>query len=338
MNPRHAADDPSALNTMMRAARAVFLDVASLGSDVDLTGLTTACNTLRCFDFTAQAQLAERLHDANVVICNKTPLGSDLLSKASALELVLVTATGVNNVDLYSAAIHGIEVRNCRNYGTDAVAQHTMTLILALHTRLLDYQRDMAAGAWPQAANFCLLEHPILELAGRRLGIVGRGPIGRKVAELARAFGMEVVFAQLPGRAAGPDSMPWPELLRRVDVLSLHCPLNEATEHLLDAAALAAMRPGAMVINTARAGLIDTPALIAALRQGHLGGAAMDGLDVEPPPSGHPLLDSSIPNFLLTPHNAWASRQARQRLVTQTVENLQAWRRGEALRTVTASR
>ena len=154
------------------------------------------------------------------------------------------------------------------------------------------------------------------------------------MAALARAFGMQVLFAQLPGRPARADTLPWREVLQRADVVSLHCPLTETTRHLLDAAALATMRPGAFLINTARAGLVEPHALIAALRSGRLGGAGLDGLELEPPPDGHPLLEPDIPHLIVTPHNAWASHQARQRLVNQTVENLLAWRRGEVLRRV----
>lgn len=318
----------------MRVAHAVFLDAASLGDDIDLAGLDAACDSLRCHPHSAPDAVEERLAGATVAICNKTPLDATRLRSARVLELVLVTATGVNNIDLAAAAVHGIEVRNCRDYGTAAVAQHTLMLILALHTRVLDYQQALARGEWQRADSFCLMQHPILELQGRRIAIVGRGAIGSAVAQLARAFGMQVRFAQLPGRAPGPDTLPWAEILPWADVFSLHCPLTPDTANLIDAPALAAMQAGAFLVNTARAGLVDADALIAALFSGQLGAAAMDGLDVEPPRAGHRLLACGIPHLIITPHNAWASREARQRLVNQTVENLQAWRCGMALRCV----
>lgn len=319
----------------LRTARAVFLDAASLGDGVDLASLSKASDTLARFRLTSADQLVDRLAGANVAICNKTRLDSGTLAALPTLDLVLVTATGVNNIDLAAAAAHGVEVRNCRDYGTPAVAQHTVMLMLALHTRMLDYQRQLVAGEWQRAEKFCLMDLPILELEGRTLGIFGQGAIGGAVAELARAFGMKVVFAQLPGRSARADTLPWREVLTLADVISLHCPLTETTEHLIDAEALAAMKPGAFLINTARAALVDTSALAEMLRSGHLGGAGLDGLEVEPPRAGHLLLDPSIPNLILTPHNAWASLQARRRIVEQTAENLHAWRRGDPLRVVT---
>lgn len=319
---------------LMRAAHAVLLDAATLGTDVDLAGVVAATDSMRSYPHSAAEVVPERLAGANVAICNKTVLDDRIFTASSALELVLVTATGVNNIDLAAAAVRGIEVRHCRDYGTPAVAQHTLLLMLALHTGFLDYQHVLARGQWQRAQTFCLLDFPILELSGRTLGIFGRGAIGTAVAALARAFGMQVLFAQLPGRPARADTLPWREVLQRADVVSLHCPLTETTRHLLDAAALATMRPGAFLINTARAGLVEPHALIAALRSGRLGGAGLDGLELEPPPDGHPLLEPDIPHLIVTPHNAWASHQARQRLVNQTVENLLAWRRGEVLRRV----
>jgi glycerate dehydrogenase len=322
--------------TLMRAARVVFLDAASLGTDIDFAGLGAAADRLQRHALTPAGEVSARLAGANVAICNKTPLDAHVFDQVPTLELVLVTATGVNNIDLAAAAMHGVDVRHCRAYGTASVAQHTLMLMLALHTGFLDYQRDVAAGRWQRADSFCLLDHPIRELAGQTLGICGRGAIGSAVAELARAFGMRVVFAQLPGRPARADALPWHEFLQQIDVLSLHCPLTEATRHLIDAPALARLRPGAFLVNTARADLVDAGALLDSLHRGHLGGAAFDGLAREPPPPDEPLLAARLPNLVITPHNAWASRQARQRLLNQTVENLLAWRRGEVLRRVVA--
>lgn len=318
----------------MDAPAVVFLDAASLGGGLDTTALEQAAGRLQLHAFTRPEEVLERLQETAVAICNKTRLDAASLAALPRLRLVLVTATGTDNIDLDAAARQGVEVRNCRNYGTDSVAQHTLMLMLALHARLLPYQQQLRQGDWSRADRFCLMDLPIRELAGRRLGIFGAGAIGRAVGALAEAFGMQVRFARLPGRPEQAGRIPWQRLLAESDVISLHCPLTAETRGLIDAAALARLPDGAILINTARAGLVETPALIAALRSGQLAGAGLDGLDQEPPPPDHPLLAADIPNLLLTPHNAWASLRARQNLVEQTAENLLAWRRGEALRCV----
>lgn len=318
----------------MREARAAFLDVATLGQDIDLTPLMGACDVLTGFSRTAPEQVALHAAQANVVICNKTVLDDVAIAALPALELILVTATGVDNVDLGAAALRGIAVCNCRDYGTAAVAQHTLALMLALHARLGDYAQRVRAGEWSRAEDFSLFDQPILELQGRTLGIFGNGAIGSEVARLAGALGMQILFAQLPGRPARPDTLPWREVLACADVVSLHCPLTEGTRQLVDADALAAMKPGALLLNTARGALVDEAALAQALREGLVGGAGIDVLGQEPPRDGSPLLAADLPNLIVTPHNAWASRQARQRLVQQSAENLLAWRRGEPVRNV----
>lgn len=318
----------------MRAARAVLLDAASLGDAIDFSALAAAADVFTPFPVTTPQEIHSRVVGANVIICNKTPLDEATFAALPDLELVLVTATGVNNVDLPAAAMRGITVCNCRDYGTLAVAQHTMALMLALHVRLVDYNRKVRAGEWQRSEQFCLMDLPVFELAGRTLGILGHGVIGQAVERLARAFGMEVLIAQLPGRPARAGTLPWREVLARSDVVSLHCPLTDDTRDLIDAAALAAMKPGAFLINTARGGIVNETALEQALRSGRLGGAGVDVLTSEPPRDGNVLLAGDIPNLIVTPHNAWASRQARQRLVDQTVENLLAWRRGAPMRSV----
>jgi len=250
------------------------------------------------------------------------------------LKLILITATGTNNVDLAAARAHGITVCNCQGYGTPSVAQHTIMLLLNLATRLADYQKAVGEGRWQQAKQFCLLDYPIVELEGKTLGLLGHGELGGAVARLAEAFGMRVLLGQIPGRPARPDRLPLEDLLPQIDALTLHCPLNEHTRHFIGARELASMKPGAFVVNTARGGLIDEQALADALRSGHLGGAATDVLSVEPPTNGNPLLAADIPRLIVTPHNAWGSREARQRIVGQLVENTQAFYSGKALRVV----
>ena len=310
--------------------RAVFLDLATIDTgDLSRDSLERLPLRWSFHSRTAPEQTAERIAGARLVVSNKVLLDRKLLEGANDLELVCIAATGTNNVDLAAARALGIAVANVTGYATPAVVQHVFALILALTTRLPAYQRDVAAGAWQRSDSFCLLDHPIRELAGKRLGIVGYGELGRGVARVAEAFGMEVLLAQRPGGQAQPGRLPLEELLPRVDVLSLHCPLTEATRGLIGERELALMRPDALLINTARGGLVDEAALAGALRQGRLGGAGIDVLAQEPPISGSPLLDPEIPNLIVTPHIAWASREARQRMLDQVAANIEAWLAGE---------
>lgn len=320
---------------MSNSARAVFLDHASLDlGDLDMQPLQQVFAELTLHPQTAPQQVTERLQGAQVAISNKVPLNAATFAACPELKLVLVTATGTNNIDLAAARAHGVVVSNCQGYGTPSVAQHTLLLLLALATRLPDYQRDVAAGRWQQASQFCLLDHPIVELEGKTLGLLGHGELGGAVARLAEAFGMRVLLGQLPGRPPREDRIALHELLPQVDALTLHCPLNEQTRNLIGAAELALMKPQAFLINTARGGLVDEQALADALRRGHLGGAASDVLTQEPPRDGNPLLAADIPRLIVTPHNAWGSREARQRIVGQVVENAAAFFAGAPRRVV----
>ena len=315
--------------------RAVFLDHPSLDlGDLDLSELRDSFTELQLFSDTTPQNVLERLQGAQVAISNKIVLNAQTLAACPDLRLILVSATGTNNIDLAAARTQGITVSNCQGYGTPSVAQHTIMLLLNLATRLKDYQQDVAAGKWQQAKQFCLLDHPIIELEGKTLGLLGHGELGSAVARLAEAFGMRVVLGAIPGRPARADRVPLDELLPQVDALTLHCPLNEHTRHLIGARELALLKPGALVVNTARGGLIDEQALAQALRSGHLGGAATDVLSVEPPVDGNPLLADDIPRLIVTPHNAWGSREARQRIVSQLVENARGFFSGTPLRVV----
>jgi len=205
------------------------------------------------------------------------------------------------------------------------VAQHVFCLILALVTRLQDYTRAVREGRWQNTTQFCLMDYPIRELSGKVLGIIGYGELGRAVADLGRAFGMQIRIAQYNGGPAQGEHMPLEELLPYVDVLSIHCPLTPETRGLIGAEELARMKPDALLINTARGGIVDEIALAHALTAGRLGGAGVDVLSEEPPLRGNALLDKSIPNLIVTPHIAWASREARQRALDQTAENIRAF-------------
>ena len=320
---------------MSNSTRAVFLDHASLDlGDLDLAPLRQVFGELVLHDTSTGEQAADRLQGAQVAISNKVRLDADTLAACPELKLILVSATGTNNIDLAAARERGITVANCQGYGTASVAQHALMLLLALATRLPDYQAAVRSGAWQCASQFCLLDFPIIELQGKTLGILGHGELGGAFARLAEALGMRVLYGALPGRPARADRLPLEELLPQVDALSLHCPLTEQTRHLIGTAELALMKPHALLLNTARGGLVDEQALADALRAGHLGGAAFDVLSEEPPRHGNPLLAADIPRLIITPHNAWGSREARQRIVGQLAENATAFFAGAPVRVV----
>ncbi|MCU0836065.1 MAG: 2-hydroxyacid dehydrogenase [Chromatiaceae bacterium] len=315
----------------MPLTRAVLLDLASIDrGDIALDRLRLACPHWTFHRATAPGETTGRIAGAEVVVTNKVVLDRGLLASASDLRLVCVAATGTNNVDLGAARELGIAVTNVTGYATASVVQHVFAVMLAHMTRLLDYRQAVAAGAWARSEQFCLLDYPIRELAGRTLGIVGYGTLGRGVAEVASAFGMRVLIAGRPGGPPQPGRTPLLGLLAESDVVSLHIPLAENTRNLIGAAELARMRPDALLINTARGGIVDERALAHALRAGLIGGAAVDVLSVEPPREGNPLLAPDIPNLILTPHIAWASREARQRLIDEVAENITAFLEGRA--------
>ncbi|MEE4179424.1 2-hydroxyacid dehydrogenase [Pseudomonas viridiflava] len=320
---------------MSNPGRAVFLDHTSLDlGDLDLGTLRESVGELVLHASTTAEQVAERLKGAQVAISNKVVIDAGTFSACPDLKLVLVTATGTNNIDLVSAREHGVTVCNCQGYGTPSVAQHTLLLLLALATRLPDYQQAVHQGLWQKSKQFCLLDFPIVELEGKTLGLLGHGELGGAVARLAEAFGMRVLLGQIPGRPARADRLPLTQLLPQVDALTLHCPLNDNTRDMIGAYELSLMKPHAFIVNTARGGLINEQALADALRNGHLGGAASDVLSVEPPVAGNPLLAGDIPGLIITPHSAWGAREARQRIVSQVTENARAFFAGAPIRVV----
>lgn len=306
----------------MKKRSVVFLDQASLDQgDLDMQALHDAAAVLTLYPATTAEQVAERIADHEVVITNKVVIDAQVMRACPQLKLILVSATGTNNIDLEAARQQGITVCNCQAYGTPSVAQHTLMLMLVLITRFESYRQAVREGAWQRSSQFCLLDYPIGELSGRTLGILGYGELGQEVGRLASAFGMTILVGSLPGREH-PDRPSLHDLLPQVDVLSLHCPLTEQTRNLIGAAELALMKPGSLLINAGRGGLVDEQALVESLRSGHLGGAGFDVLTTEPPVAGNPLLDDSVPNLVVTPHSAWGSREARQRIVSQLVESL----------------
>ncbi|MGB1110624.1 MAG: 2-hydroxyacid dehydrogenase [Gammaproteobacteria bacterium] len=309
--------------------RLVFLDAESVGDDLDLNALRATADECHLYPTTGPADLADRLAGADIVVTNKVLLDRHALESADSLKLVCVIATGTNNVDLDAARERGIPVCNVRNYGAASVAQHVMGLILSLATRQHDYHQAAMDGRWGQARHFCLLDFPIMELPGKTLGIVGHGDLGRAVAAMAEGIGMKVLVSARVGSESAPvGRVVLEEMLPQVDVLSLHCPLTDQTRDLMNAERIALMKPGALLINAARGGVVNEQALADALRSGHLGGAGVDVLTEEPPVNGNVLLDESLPNLIVTPHVAWATREARQRCVDLTVANIEAWQAG----------
>jgi glycerate dehydrogenase len=279
---------------------------------------------------------ARLLGGATIAIVNKTPLRAPTLERLPRLRMIAVAATGTDNIDVAACRGRGIAVSNVRGYAEHTVPEHAFCLILALRRNLLAYREDVRRGRWNEAERFCLSGHPIVDLHGGTLGIFGEGSIGQGMARLARAFGMQVLFADhAPPREPGVHFTPVEEILARSDVVSLHLPLTRETRHLVGATELAAMKRDALLINTARGGLVDEQALAQALRSGTIAGAGFDVLSIEPPKEGNPLLELDQPNFILTPHVAWSGKQAMQALADQVIDNVEAFVRGAPSNVVT---
>jgi len=313
--------------------RIVFLDRASLAANVrqphcEATYIEHAT--------TAPEDIVGRVQGATVAITNKVPLRADTLRQLPELRLIAVAATGYDVIDVAYCNAHGVAVANIRNYAIHSVPEHAFAMILALRRNLIAYRDDVLNGLWQQSKQFCFFGHDILDLHGATLGIIGEGAIGQSMAALGQAFGMRPVYAaheyqlDIPG-----EFMALPELLAKSDVVSLHCPLMPATRNLIGAAQLRSMKPSALLINTARGGLVDEQALIRALEENWIAGAGFDVLTVEPPTGGHPLLEVRRPNFILTPHVAWASAGAMQILADQLMDNIDAWVDGKPQNLVT---
>ena len=308
--------------------KAVFLDFATVScGDLDLARLRRSLPGLELFDVTRAEQIGERTRGAAIVLVNKLAMDAAAMQDNPALKLIVLAATGTNNVDLEAAKRLGIGVCNIRDYCTPSVVQHVFAVLLSLTHGLREYER-LAREEWASSPQFTMLRQPIRELNGRVLGIVGFGVLGRAVARTASAFGMQVEIANRPGGEREPGRFDLHDLLPRVDVLSLHCPLTPATAGLIGARELALLRRDAILINTARGALVDVEALAQALRQQRIGGAAIDVLPQEPPRDGSPLLAADIPNLILTPHSAWAARESRQRALDEMAANIEDFLRG----------
>lgn len=307
----------------------VFLDRSTLKADVRRPAFE---HHWQQYAVTAANEVADRLEGATIAITNKVPLREQTLARLPRLKLIAVAATGYDVIDTAYCKAHGIAVANIRQYATHTVPEHTFALILALRRNLLAYRDDVRRGRWQSSNQFCFFDHPIRDLHGATLGIIGEGSLGQGTAAIARGFGMRVLFAEHASSKAKAKDIaytPLDTLLRDSDVVSLHMPLKPETRHLIALDQLRMMKRTALLINTARGGLVCEASLATALREGLIAGAGFDVLTTEPPKEGNPLLDLDLPNFILTPHVAWASDGAMQFLADQLIDNLEAFARGE---------
>ncbi len=303
-----------------------------VGDGVTLEDLHTL-GEVTAYGLTSPQELPARIAEADILLCNKTPITAAAMDAAPRLRYIGLFATGYNNIDLAAAKARGITVCNVPGYSTEAVAQHTFAFILAHLNRVGEYNATVAAGDWVKSRTFSYFPLPLAELAGKAIGIVGYGAIGRRVADIARAFSMRVlVYTRRPCGDDRVEQVSLEELLSRADIVSLHCPLNEQSAGMMNAAAFARMKPGALFINTARGPLVDEAALRAALESGHLGGAGVDVLCTEPMAADCPL--RGAPRCLITPHIAWAGKETRRRLLAQVAANVRAFMDGAPVNTV----
>lgn len=305
--------------------KGVFLDFKTVDQqDLDFSVLTSTLSDWELFERTSFDQVVERIKDAQIIVTNKVPITADCLAQTPQLKCILVAATGCDHIDLVKAREMGVTVCNVAGYSTASVIQQTIGFLIGMASRLVDYHQLVKEGAWSQSTQFCLQNYQTEELAGKTLGIVGYGAIGKGVADVAKALGMKVLIAKR-SEDTREGRVPLMDLLPEVDALTLHCPLTTQTRNMIDALALSKMKRGALLVNVARGGLVDEQALAQALLSGHLGGAAVDVLSTEPPLATHPLLAQPIPRLIVTPHVAWATRESRQRLLEEIVLNLHAF-------------
>jgi len=311
----------------------VFVDRASLVADMRAPSFA--------HDWTDHAQtppheVVARIRDADIVVVNKVRLTAEILAQAPRVKMIAAAATGTDNVDLAYCRDHGIVVSNIRGYAVHTLPEHVFMLMLALRRNLLGWRDDVRAGLWNKADQFCLFTRPINDLHGSTLGLIGHGTLGNGVKRLAEAFGMKVRVAEHKGATATrAGHTPFDAVLAEADVVSLHTPLTAQTRHMIGAREFGLMKPTAILVNTARGNLVDEAALVDALKSGRIAGAGFDVLSVEPPRAGNPLLELDLPNFILTPHVAWSSREAMQTLADQLVDNIEAFVAGAPKNVVT---
>ncbi|MEO8419466.1 MAG: D-2-hydroxyacid dehydrogenase [Methylophilaceae bacterium] len=311
----------------------VFLDRATLKANVRRPAFAHVWEE---HGQTPEAEAIARLAKATIAITNKVPISRAALEQLPDLKMIAVAATGYNIIDIAACGEHGVAVANIRNYAVHTVPEHVFALILALKRNILAYHADIQRGRWQMHDQFCFFDHRIGDLHGSTLGIIGAGTLGRETARIAQAFRMRVLYVEsLRGASADGDRIPLDQLLAESDIVSLHCPLTDATRNLLGERELRLMRSNALLINTARGGLVDEAVLARALTEGWIAGAGFDVLTQEPPKTGNPLLEIRTPNFILTPHIAWASDEAMQILADQLIANIEAFIAGKSQNLVT---
>ena len=314
--------------------RVVFLDRDSLKAKVRMP--SCASDYVEHAKTVGAEDTVAKLKGATVALTNKVPLRAEVLSQLPDLKMIAVAATGYDVIDVPYCKEHGIAVANIRNYAVHTVPEHAFAMILCLRRNLLAYREDVQAGVWEKSDQFCFFTHDIGDLHGSTLGIIGEGALGQGTAAIARAFGMRVLFADhAPPKAPGVEFTPMDDVLAQSDVISIHCPLTPATRNVIGIEQFRKMKRNAILINTARGGLVDEHALIQALDEKLIAAAGFDVLTVEPPRDGHPLLNLRRPNFLLTPHVAWASDGAMQFLADQLIDNVELWDKGTPQHLVT---
>ena len=304
-------------------AQCIFLDRNSIDcGDMDFS-LIDSLTQFKMLDTCSSDEVVSKAGNAEIIISNKVNLGAEHFEQLPKLKLICVIATGTNNIDLVAAEKHGILVRNVKDYAAASVSQHVFMLILALSSGFIEYQSDIKQGAWQNQNQFCLLSHPMQELNGKTIGLIGYGHIAQSVERIALAFGMKVLIAQSFNPANRQENRTdLQTLLAQSDVISLHCPLTEQTRHLIAQDEFSTMKPSAIIINTARGGIIHESDLLNALKTGEIAAAGIDCLATEPPAANDPMITANLPQLIITPHNAWGSVQARQRLVDGTAQNI----------------
>lgn len=313
----------------MKRTKIVFLDRETL-PPATIFRAPEFDHELVTFGRTDPADVAERIGDAEIVITNKVKIGADVIAACPNLRLIAVAATGTDVIDIEAAKKRGIVVSNIRGYATNTVPEHTFALIFALRRSIAAYRESVIRGRWLEAKQFCYFDYPIRDLAGSTLGIIGDGVLGKAVAEIAKAFGMQVLFSDYKGTTGmGPLYTPFKQVLQQSDIITIHSPLMPSTRNLIGSADFAMMDRKPLLINTARGGIVDEVALVDAVKSGQISGAGFDVVTVEPLPSDHVFQEVlQSPNFILTPHVAWASAEATQGLTDQLVNNIEAFMRG----------
>ncbi len=308
----------------------VFLDRATIPDHIKLAKPDFDCQW-QDYSTTDPCQVLERLQDASIAITNKVILDAAILCQLPRLKMIAIAATGTNNVDLDYCHQHNITVANIRGYATSSVPEHVLAMMFALKRNLFGYHQDIQAGVWQQKKQFCFFTHPISDIVGATLGIIGKGGLGNALAIQAKALGMTVLFAEHKGQAhCRTGYSPFEQVLRQADVVSLHCPLNPQTTDLISTDEFKQMKASSILINTGRGGLVDEAALVAALKTGQIAGAGVDVFSQEPADMNNPLIaNATLPNLILTPHVAWGSDSAIQALADQLIANLDAFVAGK---------